>query len=510
MPLSRRLFVGGSLTAAIGAAASAGVVSLASAQAPTGRKRTNILFLAIDDLRPGSLGAYGNRLVKTPNVDRLAASGAVFERAYVSQAVCGASRASLMTGLRPDSTGIHDYFGFVSKSAPDALTLNRAFKNAGWKTQSIGKVYHEWGDDPDGWTEPYYDSLEYQPRRRSQAITPENYLAMIEAREKYGKGRLPPPFEDVATDDGAYEDGTNTDFAIQELHRYRRSGDPFFLAVGLRKPHLPFYAPKKYWDLYDRADFDPPSNGGAIVGSPAWANSNFDELRHYATMPQGKEPLPPALLRRLAHGYHACVSYMDANVGRMLAALAATGLAEDTVVVLWGDHGYKLGEHASFAKHTNYEIDLHVPLIFAGQGIPTGERIRPFVETVDIFPTLAELAGVPASERREGTSFVPLIREPGRPWKQAAFSQYPRGGTPRGDLMGYTLRTDQYRYIAWVDRKSGALRAQELFDHKIDPGETRNVAGDRRYARALKRLEALRQRGWRGVQAELSPAIPRR
>ncbi len=270
---------------------------------------------------------------------------------------------------------------------------------------------------------------------------------------------------------------------------------PFFLAVGFLKPHLPFIAPKKYWDLYRRDEIPAAPNPVAPEGAPKSALPDWGELRAYDGIPR-TGPLSEAQARLLKHGYYACVSYMDAQLGRVLDELDRLGLRETTVVVLWGDHGWKLGDHGAWCKHTNFEIDTHAPLICTAPGrAGAGTSSRALVEFVDIYPSLCELAGLPLPPHLEGTSFAPLLDAPGRPWKSAVFSQY-----PRGPLMGYTMRTDRYRFTRWL-AKDGTESARELYDHQADPLENRNVAGAPANQALVAELAERMQAGWKAVQA---------
>ena len=466
-------------------------------------KRKNVLFLAIDDLRP-TLGVDGDKLVKTPNIDRFAERGLVFERAYVQQAVCGASRASLLTGLRPDSTGIHDYFGRVSEYVPDAVTLNEQFTRSGYKSVAIGKVYHELGDNPEGWSERHYDTIEYQRGRRKQSASVDGYLSLVFSDSKPGvQGRLPMPYEAPDVGESAYPDGQNTIFAMQEMARFNQLGVPFFIGLGLRKPHLPFFAPKKYWDLYYRSDFELPASRTSPDGAPGYAKSNWEELRAYTGMPKGVDSMPDDEALSLIHGYHACISYMDANVGKVLNQLDELGLTDNTIVVFWGYHGWKLGELGAWSKHTYFEFDVIVPLIFAGPCVSAG-RCSAFVEAVDIYPTLMEMAGLAAPKNLEGMSFVPLLEDPEQAWKPAAFSQYTRNGTEKGDLVGYSMKTEQFRYIVCVYKSDGQIVDGELYDHAVDPNETVNVIHQAQYQDDIIRLEAMRTHGWQGMQQDIA------
>ena len=303
--------------------------------------------------------------------------------------------------------------------------------------------------------------------------------------------------------DNAYGDGKVADAACALIAEF---GDhPFFLAVGFRKPHLPFSAPKRYWDLYERDAISAPENMDKPVGIPDFAWHNSKELRGYRDIPDDG-PIANDLVSKLRHGYYACVSYMDAQVGKLLDALDARGLRENTVIVLWGDHGYHLGEKALWCKTTNYELDTRAPLIISAPGAPAGV-CDALVEFVDIYPTLLECCGLPPREDQEGVSMAPLLHQPQLPWKTAAFSQFPRPWSYHGEpeVMGYSMRTDRYRYTEWQDFRTGDVLERELYDHAESPAEIDNVAADERYARTLNDLSARMRAGWRAALPEPYP-----
>jgi arylsulfatase A-like enzyme len=472
----------------------------------------NVLLVSIDDLRP-MLGAYGASLVQSPRIDAFARTALLFERAYVQQAICAPSRANLMTGLRPDSTGIYGLNRRVSDALPDHVTLSQAFRNAGYETISIGKIYHHADDDIGSWSVPPHDAyLDPTFADNRQSLTPESYLVGIKWGEagnldRRGNWRAP-PFEAADVGDHAYPDGRNTLYAIQQLARLDYKKSPFLMCMGFRRPHLAFYAPRKYWDLYDPAKIELPSWRTAAVGAPDYALARSGETRNYADTEQDPDvPFSEEFTRKMIHGYMACVSYVDALFGQIMDALAQYGLAENTIIALWGDHGYKLGEYGQFNKHSNYEIDTRIPLMIRTPGMKSGGRkSNAFVETVDIYPTLLELAGLDNAQPVEGLSFAPLVEAPDRPWKTATFQQYPRnardsdgvGDVPISrNLMGYAVRTDAFRYVVWLETDTGKITARELYDLRIDPGETVNRINERKYRQDIKKLEALRQGGWR-------------
>jgi len=457
------------------------------------QQRPNVLFIAVDDLRP-DLGCYGVPDAKTPHIDRLAKRGVVFSHAYCQQAVCSPSRSSVMTGCRPDTTKVWDLQTHFRTALPQVVTLGQHFKNAGWFVEGMGKIYHGGYDDPPTWSVPWRS-----PRGPVYA-KPENRPAG--ARQGGGDGEpgeRGPAFECADVPDDFYRDGKTAAWAVESLRKHAVSRQPFFLAVGFSKPHLPFIAPKRYWDMHDPARIRLAGNDKPPVNAPEWAILPGGELRNYRGIPRG--PIPPELARTLIHGYRAATSYTDALVGKLLDTLDSQHLWNNTIVVLWGDHGWKLGEHGAWCKHSNVENDTNAPLLVAAPGPGrAGRRCDALVEFVDIYPSLCQLAGLPIPTHCEGDSFVPLLDKPRSPWKDAAFSQYPRPARGR-NLMGISLRTDRYRYTRWVDtRDRSRTEAEELYDHRTDPGENRNIAREPSARPVLAELRPRWDDGWLGVR----------
>ena len=462
---------------------------------PGEERPPNVLFIAIDDLRP-ALGCYGDPVARTPNIDRLAGRGTLFRRAYCQQAVCSPSRLSLMTGRRPDSIRVWDLNTHFRKALPDAVTLPQYFKDRGYHCRSIGKIYHGGGEpskDAPSWSEdPLYDNVR------------EARLRYATAQNLKGGGLKRGAAEAADVPDETYIDGIVCEEALEALGKLKKRNQPFFLAVGFRKPHLPFCAPRKYWELYEREEIPGPSPVDHPRGAPEVAVRSWKELEGYSDIPKDGR-LSSEKVAELRHGYYACVSYVDALVGRLLDRLRALELQEETVVCLWGDHGFHLGEQGLWAKANNYELSVRVPLIVAVPGQKkSGGKSKALVELVDLYPTLVEACGFMLPAGLEGTSFRALLDTPERPWKRAAFSQYPRaykGNRHRshGDIMGYSVRTDRYRYVEWRDWKSGRVEARELYDHQSDPGETHNVAGQQKYRGMLEDHRSLLTQGWRAV-----------
>ncbi len=461
------------------------------------RQKMNVLFIAVDDLRP-QLGCYGHKQIISPNIDRLAQQGLVFDRTHCQQAVCGPSRASLMSGLRPDSIGAYEWYVRLRDEVPDVLTLPEHFKNNGYETMAVGKIYHHWDDDLQGWSKkPYHAYYHVPPEDKTWVghgyVTEEAKKIVREQNDSIGRG---PAYEVADVDDDAYYDGCNAKYAVKELHRLKDK--PFFLAVGFVKPHLPFSAPKKYWDLYDPEEIKLPDNMFYPKGTPEIALSNWGELRHYPGIPEEGD-LPKDLARKLIHGYYACVSYTDVLIGKLLDELDRLGLRDNTMVILWGDHGWKLGEHNMWCKHTNFENDTRVPMIISVPGMDTaGQRTDALTEFVDIYPTLCELCNLKLPEHLEGHSMIELLKDPNREWKKAAFSQYPRGK----NIMGYSMRTDRFRYTEWRRRDSGEISARELYDHKEDPAENINVVDHAEYTDTVKKLSEMMKLGWKGARPD--------
>lgn len=500
---------------------------VSKAQQPdvAGPSRPNILFIPVDDLRP-ELGVYGNKVIKTPNLDALANKGALFMSTYCQQAVCNPSRASLLTGLRPDETKVWDLETDFRAALPKAVTLPQFFKEHGYTALAIGKTFHNTIADTISWD--YRFHLPGFPFDADATYAGEENLAILNKKIAVMKanGKKPDALgvyytkanseESADVSDDAYYDGAQTTKAIGLLKSLSKSTKPFFLSVGFYKPHLPFNAPKKYWDLYDENTLPIAPNPFPPKGSPAYAVHGDQELRWYMDhtdlpLPQEK-PLDAASQRKLVHGYYACVSYIDAQVGRLMHTLDSLGLAKNTIIVLWGDHGWKLGEHNAWAKQTNYEIDTHVPMIVAGPGVQaTGAKITALTEFVDIYPSLLEMTGFKVPSNLEGKSFVPLLKEPKQEWKKAAFSQFLLGRFGKiaripGEVMGYTVRTDKYRYVEWyqwdkTNNTATTLLSKELFDEKADPQENVNLAGNKKYNTLMKSLNEQLRTNFKQVRA---------
>ncbi|QGJ68848.1 Choline-sulfatase [Planctomycetales bacterium 10988] len=513
-------------------------------------ERPNILFIAVDDLRP-ELGCYGSEIAVSPNLDALAEDGLLFNRAYCQQAICRPSRASLMTGARPDTTGLFHNYVSLRELQPEIVTLPQHLIAQGYETVYCGKIFHQGDtDEAHSWSRMPVKFLPgIKPPRGPFALTENNQRRLEDLKRmiaKYGEAAKRglasgPAYESADVPDHAYSDGYETLRAIATMKEMAKHGDkPFFLALGFKKPHLNWTAPKKYWDLYDREQIPLSSQPDAPAEGAAMGLHASFELRTRTGIPK-YEAIEPELARTLKHAYLACVSYVDAQIGRMIAALEEEGLRENTIIIVWGDHGWHLGDLGVWGKATNYEIATRVPLmIWTPELNARGQTTNALVELVDIYPTLCELAGVPLPDHLEGQSFVPLLDDPDRSWKKAAFSQYPNpalrewAANPlsqgmretwfgpliqdveqrilkqQGDawnrelfekhLMGYTMRTDRYRLVVWQDMRDREAEPLyvELYDHQTDPHETTNIAED--HPEIVRQLKDQLRAGWKAAQ----------
>ena len=503
------------------------------------KNKPNILFIAIDDLKP-ILGCYGNTIIKTPNIDRLAKMGTVFMNNYCQQAVCGPTRASLMTGKRPDYTQVWDLKTKMRDINPDILSLPQYLITQGYSTQGIGKVYDsrcvdKKMDEP-SWSVPYYNYFKTEEKYYAKetgmpvlgayqsAETKELAIKFRkEAQEKglsekeiddYVSKMVKPSIECVDVPDNAYNDGANALRAMEILEKLKTENKPFFFAVGFSKPHLPFVAPKKYWDLYKRDDipvapFQEKSKNGVDV-----AYHNSGEIRAYTDIPElisftdQKEfglTLPIEKQKELIHGYYAAISYTDAQVGKLLDKLDALDLTKNTIIVIWGDHGWHLGDHNIWCKHTNFEQATHAPLIISAPGLK-GTVSKAQTEFIDIFPTLCDLSGVKIPETVDGKSLKPLMNKTSKSVKEFSISQYPRSGNnaeserqgyASSKVMGYSLKNSSYRFTIWMGnnfRSNQPFNADwivgtELYDYEKDPNETINVVNEEAYKAVSKELK---------------------
>lgn len=469
---------------------------LAIATTAIGAEKPNVLFIAIDDLRP-ELGCYGSRAAISPNIDRLATRGVRFDNAHCQLAVCNPSRVSLLTGLRPDSTHVLTLDVRFRETIPDAVTLPQHFKKNGYTALGYGKIFHNPWPDNVSWSEPHSwpkkSELWSEEAKEDLNKFKEKLRSEGAAEEKIDRLRATAT-ERVDVDDDLHIDGAIAVQTLEAMERLAKQKKPFFLAAGFVRPHLPFVVPKKYWDLYDREKIELANEPSLPADSPPFAMNTMYELRDYFDYLETPDPksgsLTEAQQRELKHGYLASVSFIDAQVGRLLDKLDELGLGENTIVVLWSDHGWKLGEHNSWCKQTNYEIDTRVPLIiYDPRASGNGDPADSMVELVDVFPTLCDLAGLPFPKRLEGTSLKPALEKPNTIVKKAAISQFPRKHENR-ELMGYAYRTKKWRYIEWIDRQSGEPVDWELYNHSKDHSESQNIAKAPQNASVLKELGA--------------------
>ena len=432
------------------------------------KKQPNVLVFLIDDLRV-DLGTYGSKHVISPNIDKLASEGVRFDQAYAQQAICGPSRVSIMTGLRPETTGLYTIWknGRLRPNQPDVVSMPQLFKENGYKTVSIGKVYHSVTDDQENWSTHIKKLKNF-------------YVDPAKEKQKFA-------YEAGDVEDDFYKDGKVATDTIETLKQLKASDDKFLMMVGFSKPHLPFNAPKKYWDMYDREQFDVPSRKKPD-DMYRLALTKWGELRMYGGIPKEGD-VNDELTKTLIHAYYATVSYMDAQVGRVMQALDEMDLRENTMVVFMSDHGYKLGEYGAWNKHTNMQLDARVPLIISREltheSRKTGVSSSALVENIDVFPTVVEAAGL-TLPKVDGQSLLTLLDKPDMPWDDAAYSLFTRGNT-----MGVTLTDGKWRYTEWRDAKTQAIKFTELYDHSSSEVASANVSGQSQYQVLEQKLKAL-------------------
>ncbi len=446
-----------------------GISSLA---AENSGPRKNILFIAVDDLR-AQLGCYGDPEILSPNIDRLAQRGVLFEQAYCNVPRCGASRASVITGIRSPADIWNCYEIPLSY-----VTLPAWLSKHGYRSISNGKVLHYIKDRRHDWDELWRSAEVYYGKEdwgkyNTYGIW-QNPASAAHVNPASHRG---PYCESADVPDEAYQDGKVAAKTIADLRRLKQSGQPFFLACGFWRPHLPFNAPKKYWDLYDRDEIKLADNYYPPRFNPA-QNVSAREFERYART--GDIKATREFQAEARHAYYACVSYIDAQIGKVLAELDQLGLADNTVVVLWSDHGFLLGEHSFWGKQNTLLESLRVPLIVSGPGVPKGARSRALVELVDLYPTLCDLAGLPHPEHLHGTSIQPILKNPTLPGRAAAFSRF--SGCE-------AVKTDRYLYTEWTDDE-GRITPM-LFDHRTDPDENENIAHRPENAAVIERHSLL-------------------
>jgi iduronate 2-sulfatase len=481
------------------------LTSSGTAAKEVAKRRMNVLFIAVDDLRP-ELGCYGFSQIKSPNIDELAKKGLRFERAYCQYALCNPSRSSLLSGLRPETIQIYDLKEFVRTQMPDIITLPQLFKQNGYESRSIGKIFHVTNgnhDDDISWsTHAWQSPKDDRPQAdvenaATRALAPgedfdpvakptvrQNVAQQASAgRTKSGRRKLGAepyepradmlPYESPDVPDNGLLDGQIADKAVSIMNQIKDR--PFFLAVGFHKPHMPWIAPKRYWDMYRDDDIHLAEYQQLPVGAPEFASNEAGEFRSYKGIPN-EGPIPQSTQREAIHSYYACISYADAQIGRVLAELDRLGLRRNTIIILWGDHGYHLGEHGTWNKRTNWEVAARVPLIISVPGQQhAGEKTSALVELLDMYPTLAQLCHLEPPAAIEGRSFVPLLREPDLKWKNAAFTTYRKPLPDMGTGFGRAMRTDRYRFVEWSGPKS-SRKVYELYEEQADPLEKTNLA----------------------------------
>ncbi|MFN9508549.1 MAG: sulfatase-like hydrolase/transferase [Planctomycetota bacterium] len=430
-------------------------------------RHPNVLLICIDDLKP-RIGCYGDPLAQTPSMDRLAKRGVLFERAYCNQAVCSPSRNALLVGLRPQSLGIYDLPTNFRKGSPNAVSLPQHFKANGYFTQSFGKIFHVGHgntDDAASWS-----TESYKPKGRNYQLA-DNQKA-VNSKD----GTKAAAFESADAPEELYNDWNIAQAAIEAMTEKSKSDQPWLMAVGFLKPHLPFVSPKKYWDLYDPNKIELAAYQQAPDGAPAYAPQNSGELRAYSNMPN-QGPIPDSLQRELIHGYLASVSFTDHQIGRLLSRLDQLGLTESTIVVLWGDHGWHLGDHGMWCKHSNYEQATRIPVIVSAPGKAQGAASKSMIESVDIYPTLCELAGIDTPSMLDGKSFAGVLDKPSQSHRDHTIQVYPRSKQGVGQVLGRSIRTDRYRLVQWKAWDAPEQSSDwELYDYQTDPLETKNLA----------------------------------
>ena len=490
-------------------------------------KKLNVLFISIDDLRP-DLGVYGNKYIKTPNIDQLASQGMTFRRTYCQAAVCAPSRASLMTGVRPNTNQVWHLGDKFREINPDIITMPQHFKKFGYHTVNIGKIFHNYMPDSISWDEPDLRPSRYlrpdwlkrdgetfyvnKETQRKQKIKRDSLIKL--RPNYYADGwNNGPAWEMEDVHDTMYYDGAQTKLALKTLSRISKREEPFYMALGFFRPHLPFAVPKKYWDLYDLNSIPMANNPFIPINSPVMSMNSMYELRGYNGFSHLQHPTINVIgedtARILKHGYYASVSYVDAQIGKLIQHLKDLDIYDQTIIIIWGDHGWKLGEHNSWCKQSNYNIDIHVPMIvYSPNQKNRGKQTFAITELVDIFPSLCEMSGIEVPDYMEGTSFVPLLENPDKEWKAAAFSQFhrrPKVTPDKKRYMGYSIQTKRYHYIEWFywnneTKEKGEYVTNELYDHETDLDENKNIAGFEGNKELIKKLSGQLNSGWKNAR----------
>lgn len=438
-------------------------------------ERPNVLLICVDDLKP-TIGCFGDPVAVTPHIDALAKRGVRFDSAYCNQAVCSPSRNSLMTGLRPQTIGVYDlptHFRLATSELTandpqrgEVVTLSQHFKNNGYLAQGLGKIYHIGHgniDDKASWSVP-----SWRPKGPSYVLDANVKNIVPDAKGK----KRGPATESADVSDETYGDGKIALETIERIAEAKKNPEqPFFIAAGFLKPHLPFVAPKKYWDLYHPSELPMPEVTSPPTDAPTYAGTSGGELRNYSDM-RIKGPIDSSTTRHLIHGYYAATSYADAQIGKVIAAIDEHGFADNTIIVLWGDHGWHLGDHGMWCKHTNYEQAARIPVIIAAPGAARDASTSAMMETVDIYPTLVELAGIEPAPNLDGVSQAEVVRDPSQHVRDYVTHVY-----PRSSRLGRAIRNSRYRMVQWKEIGAKPDSAEmELYDYETDPLETQNIA----------------------------------
>jgi len=501
-----------------------GLIMCSCTHNSTEKKAPNILFIIVDDLRP-ELGCFGNSLIKTPNIDKLAEKSMIFTNAFCHIGISAPARASMMTGLRPDSTRVWHLEDKFRKNLPDVLTIPQYLHQFGYYTVGIGKIFHNHMPDSVSFDEPDLRPAKYRTEDMIQRDAESFYYDESLQKEldsvrnerlrkdpnayaggwAYGRS-----VECSDAPDSSFYDGAQTLLTIESMKRLKGRKEPFFLTLGLYRPHLPFSAPKKYWDMYNRDSIPLASNDYLPINSPVFAMNSNHELRGCYDLEFVKHPsvyrLPDDTARMLRHGYYASISYIDACIGLLIKEMDKMGLLKNTIIVITGDNGFKLGEHRAWCKHTNYIIDTRIPLIVYTPELENkGKHCSRLIEHVDLFPTFCQLAGIEIPKYLQGTSFVPLLKNPYAEWKSAAFTQFhrkPQETPDQNRYMAYSIITYQYRYTEWrywdyEHKTAGSLVATELYDLISDPEENINISNLPENKNLVEGLSQRLNKGWR-------------
>jgi iduronate 2-sulfatase len=440
--------------------------------------KKNVLLIMTDDLND-YLGAYGHPVVQTPNIDKLAAGGMTFQNAYCQFALCGPSRNSMMSGLYPDQTGLYDLRTLLRDHVPDAVTMSQYFMNNGYTAARVGKIFHY--DNPgaigtNGHDDPLSWNVRVNPKGRDKDIEEQGLIEAITDKKSYGAQLS--WYADPTGRDEEHTDGMVATESIKLMQKFVKEGQPFFLAVGFFKPHTPYISPKKYFDLYD----------SSTIKVPTVPDGYFDTIPKPAVKSlisnKSEFEMPDETAKKAIQAYWAAISFLDAQVGRLLDALDQTGQRDNTIILFSSDHGYHMGEHKHYKKTTLFEESDRVPLIVAAPGMKhRGEQTGALVEMVDFYPTLSELAGLPRPGKIAGVSFAPVLQDPAARVRDSALTQLKNGN-------GYSIRTDRYRYTRWEE---GGEDMIELYDWQSDPDEMKNLARNPEHKNLVAKMDAVWQ-----------------